>query len=85
MTAMSAMEREWARLGALSRLQKLDEERASILKAFPELRRRASTLLTASGTHKPRRQFSAAARKRMSAGMRKYWARRRAAAKAAKA
>jgi hypothetical protein len=87
MAAMSALEREWARLGAMTRLQKLDEERASILKAFPELRR-ASSKLAASGTfnsYRTKRQFSAAARRRMSAGMRKYWARRRAAGKVQKA
>jgi len=77
MAAMSSMEREWARLGAAARLQKLNQERANILKMFPELRR---GLPSASG--KPKRRFSAAAKRRMSEGMRKYWARRRAAGKA---
>jgi hypothetical protein len=78
------VQREWARLGAGTRLSEIDRERAAILKAFPELRRKgASAELSPSG--KPKRRFSAAARRRMSAGMRKFWARRRAAGKAGKA
>jgi hypothetical protein len=70
------MQQKWARIGAAARLAEIDRERAEILKSFPELSK--SSALGPSG--KPRRQFSAAARRRMSAGMRKFWARRKAAA-----
>jgi hypothetical protein len=66
-------QREWARLGAQARLSTIDQERTAILKAFPELR--------SGRLGSPKRRFSAEARKRMSAGMRKFWARRKAAAK----
>jgi hypothetical protein len=68
----------WASLGASVRLQELEQERAEILRAFPHLRkaRRAAGLELA--TPRRRRRMSAAARKAMSAGMRKHWARRRA-------
>ena len=69
-------QREWARLGARTRLFAIEQERAAILKAFPELRRGPAAVVSPSG--KPKRQFSAAAKRRMSAGMRRYWARRRA-------
>ena len=63
--------REWERLGARARLNEIETERAAILKEYPELRRATSTganaLAKASGT----RKLSAAARRRMSAGMRK--------------
>ena len=67
--------RMWARLGASKRLTELDAERAAILRAFPSIQE--SGPVPASGL-RPRRRFSAAARRRMSAGMRKYWAERRA-------
>lgn len=67
----------WARLGAGERLAALGQERAAILKAFPDLRR-ATRAVRADG--RPKRKFSAAAKKRMAAGMRKYWAKRKAAA-----
>lgn len=68
---------QWARLGARARLQEIDQERAAILKAFPELKRGTHAGIGAGG---PRRKISAAARRAMSAGMRKYWARRKAQA-----
>jgi len=73
---------EWARVGAQARLVAIDQERAAILNAFPELHsgRLAATVDGLEGRRK--RRFSAAAKKRMAAGMKKYWARRRAAAKA---
>jgi hypothetical protein len=66
---------EWAKIGARSRLVELEHERAAILKAFPDLRR-------AAGSHpalpaKPRRRLSRAARRAMSEGMRRYWAKRK--------
>jgi hypothetical protein len=72
------LQRDWAKKGAAARLAEIDRERAMILKAFPELRRKGA--LTTSG--RPKRRFSTAARRRMSDGMRKFWARRRAAGKA---
>jgi hypothetical protein len=68
---------QWARIGAEARLRELEEERASILAAFPELRRSGQPAARRTGGRK-RRTMSAAARRRMSAGMRKYWARRKA-------
>jgi hypothetical protein len=76
---MQAMN-EWARVGAASRLAQLGQERAVILKAFPELRHARATVVGGSKLGRPKRRFSEAARKRMSAGMRKYWARRKASA-----
>jgi hypothetical protein len=68
---------EWAKLGAKVRLQELDQERSQILAAFPEFSRGRRPAAVESGS-RPRRRFSAAARRRMAAGMRKYWAKRRA-------
>jgi hypothetical protein len=76
--------REWARIGAGARLTEIDRERAAILKAFPELRRKGAAV-EPNPTGTPKRRFSAAAKRRMSAGMRKFWARRRAEDKAGKA
>jgi hypothetical protein len=74
---------QWARLGAEARLREIDEERATILAAFPELGRTGRSARQGSGGRK-RRTMSAAARRRMSAGMRKYWAKRRALQKKSK-
>ncbi|HKV98842.1 MAG TPA: hypothetical protein VJN96_03400 [Vicinamibacterales bacterium] len=74
-------QREWARLGALARLQQIEAERVAILAAFPDLRRKASAAPAPSPrlVIRPRRTISAKGRRAMSAGMRKYWAKRRAA------
>jgi hypothetical protein len=64
-------QQEWARIGASARLREIEAERAEILREFPDLR---------SAHGGPRRKLSSAARKRLSAGMRKYWARRKAQA-----
>ena len=83
MAKNSSVRDQWARIGAMARLQELDQERAAILAAFPELR-------SGGGAAKPakaagsRRTMSADAKKRMSAGMRKYWAKRKAAEAAKK-
>ena len=74
---------QWARLGAEARLREIDEERATILAAFPELRRTGRSPGQAASASK-RRTMSAAARRRMSAGMRKHWAKRRALQKKSK-
>ena len=76
MAADKATQREWARLGARTRLQALEQERSAILKAFPDLRRAPASIASVPGS--TRRRFSTAAKRRMSAGMRRYWARRRA-------
>lgn len=76
------VQREWARLGAQARLGAIERERAEILKAFPELRNGAILSTNGMVVAAPKRQFSAAARRRMSAGMRKFWARRKAEARA---
>ena len=67
----------WAELGAATRLGQLDRERAAILKAFPHLKGKGHAT-SAPIFERPKRTISAAARKAMSAGMRKFWARRKA-------
>jgi len=74
--------RQWAMVGARARLQAINQERETILKAFPGLRREGAAGPSATPGLNPKRRFSAAARRRMSAGMRKFWARRKAATKA---
>jgi hypothetical protein len=77
--------RELARLGAKARLEELRQEEAAIRKAFPDLfggrGRRATTATTtaASAAPKKRSHMSAAARKAVSARMKRYWAARRSA------
>ena len=80
---------KWARLGAASRLREIDEERASILKAFPGL---TSGSRSASGTKaagvgsghvsapvvRKRRKMSAEARKPISDAQKKRWAAQKA-------
>jgi hypothetical protein len=67
----------WVMLGARTRLAQIDAERAEILKAFPVFRRGAS----AGSGLRPRRRISAKARQAMKEGMRRYWAKRKAAQK----
>jgi hypothetical protein len=69
----------WARLGAATRLEQLMAEMTAIYKVYPELRRGTATPSVSSV--RPKRQMSAAARKAMSDGMRKYWAKRKASEK----
>jgi hypothetical protein len=71
---------EWVSLGASVRLQQLDEERAEIIRAFPHLKQQSQSGGSDLAKPRKRRKISAAARKAMSAGMRRYWARRRAEA-----
>jgi len=68
---------EWARIGAGMRLRELEVERAAILKKFPELRRAG---VAPGRSNAGLRKLSPAARRKLSAGMRKYWARRKAEA-----
>ena len=75
MAVKAVSHRSWAAIGARTRLAEIEQERAAILKAFPELRSARGGAVPG----RPKRRFSAAARRRMSAGMRKYWARRKAA------
>jgi hypothetical protein len=67
----------WARIGAATRLAQLEQERASILAAFPGMRRRGARISTGSGS-RPKRKFSEEAKRRMSAGMVAYWRKRKA-------
>ena len=76
MPTTTELTRDWARRGASARLAELDAERSLILKQFPELRNGADWR---SGRR--RKKLTAAARAKLSAGMRKYWARRKAQAK----
>jgi hypothetical protein len=82
MSARLDRTREWARMGAGARLMEIEGERSAILKAFPELRNGAARFMAGAGVYK-RRKLSAAARRKLSAGMRKYWAKRKAKASAA--
>lgn len=77
MPRTSPVHAQFARLGAIARLQQIEKERASILASFPELRKPGA--LTSLGTVMPlpRRKVSAAARRAMSEGMRRFWARRK--------
>jgi len=65
--------REWARLGAKARLAEIERERAEILKEFPDLESSVEETPAA-----PRRRLSPAARKKLSEGMRRYWAKQKA-------
>lgn len=65
-----AEQHQWALLGAKTRLEQLDLERLKILTAFPELAKSASSRAS--------RRLSPAAKRALSEGMRKYWARRKA-------
>ena len=69
-----------ATIGAAAKLKQLDRERSAILKMFPSLRAQASATVATLGA--PRRRPSAQARRAMSEGMRRFWARRKAAGKA---
>jgi hypothetical protein len=79
--------RELELRGALLRLKEIDEERNAILKAYPGLLQRARAVsMTAAGIgrrggSRKGRKLSEAAKKRMSAGMRKWWAKRKATAR----
>jgi hypothetical protein len=76
------MQREWARIGAAQRLRQLKEEEAGILSMFPELARPASSEPPKpKSRYKKPRTISPAARKRMAAGMKRYWAAKKAAMK----
>jgi hypothetical protein len=68
---------EWARIGAGLRLREIETERTAILKKFPELKHARIAL---PGSNAGLRKLSPAARRKLSAGMRKYWARRKAEA-----
>jgi hypothetical protein len=77
------LQQEWARIGAQARLQQIDRETAEIYAAFPELRgaRRRGPASTSAQPARKLRTMSAAARRRITKGMRVYWAKRRAAEK----
>jgi hypothetical protein len=71
--------REWARIGAGARLLEIEAERTAIFKEFPEFRGGPRPQIV-TGTRRTRPKLTAAARRKLSAGMRKYWARRKAQA-----
>ena len=80
--------RRLARLGAIARLEQLQQEEAAIRAEFPELFGRGRRLAGGGnpaadaprgGRRRRRRRMSAAARKAVSDRMRKYWAERRKA------
>ncbi len=75
--------RAWARIGAQQRLQQLEQERQSILRTFPELRRGAAAASPAAagapGRRRRRRRgpMSAAQKRALSQRMKKIWAERK--------
>lgn len=78
----------WARLGAEQKLQQLDDERATILRAFPGLHRAGRSLASvvdegeARSTRRGRRRrrrLSAEARQRISEVQKARWAKWRKA------
>jgi len=79
MTSTSDRSREWARLGAKARLVEIDQERAEILREYPDLGRSS---LGGAAHRRSRPKLTPAAKRKLSAGMRKYWARRKALAAA---
>jgi len=79
MTLSPQLRENLALKGAAARLKEIDEEVKAIYEAFPELR---GGLKGAGKTSaRPKRVMSPEVRKRMSAGMRRFWARRKNAAK----
>jgi hypothetical protein len=78
---IGGVEREWAYEGATVRLRRLREEIEQIYRTFPELRGQRVKSAPAAVSRK-RASPTAADRRKMSAGMRRYWARRKAEAKA---
>jgi hypothetical protein len=79
------VQRKWALVGAEARLKEVQAEIAEIYRVFPELRS-GSRVAVSTGAGTKTRQFSPKGKAAISEGMRKYWARRKAAAaKAAKA
>jgi hypothetical protein len=88
MAKVVSRESDWKRLGAKVRLQEIQAEAAEIYAAFPELRRGHAATGPEVARVNPRRgrKLPEDMRKRMAAGMRRYWAKRKAeAAKAARA
>ena len=69
-----------ARKGAEHRLAELHTEIASLIKSFPHLR--STAVIGRTPRKRNRRTMSAAARKAVSARMKKYWAARRKTKKA---
>ena len=73
-------EREFAKIGARARLEQLEQERRAILARYPDLLKTPDARRGPGGSA-PGRKLSDAAKRRMSAGMRRWWAKRKAAAK----
>lgn len=73
------LERRYALLGAEARVKELEAELAEILRLFPDLRSRVDAARPVSSEGRKRR-FTPAGKAAISAGMRRYWARKKAAA-----
>lgn len=73
--------RAWALIGASQRLRELDQERAAILSAFPQLRSGASPFprrpLGLGARKRKRKKMSKAAREKIAAAQRARWARQK--------
>ena len=91
MPRSSQLIEEFARQGAKARLREINDELQTIYASFPELRQTAALTPFANETApagrrrrigpNKGRKFSPEVKTKMSEGMRKYWARRKAAAK----
>lgn len=78
------MQKQFARIGAQHRLGQLRVEQALILQLYPGLKPLGEVVVgtaTPSAPRRRRRTMSAAARKAVSARMKKYWAGKRASKK----
>lgn len=85
MKRMMDLDRRLALIGAEARIQELQSEVSEIYRRYPELRgRRQPGTVPHSSSSGKRRKTSAAGRRAVSEGMRRYWAKRKARAKAAK-
>lgn len=80
MAKSSEVQRKWALVGAEARLKEVQAEIAEIYSVFPELK--PGRTVAAASAKAPARQFSPEGKAAISEGMRKYWARRKAAAAA---
>ena len=71
--------RELALAGAATALNKLRAEVVALERTFPELATKTGRRTVSSAARRRTRRMSAAARKEVSARMKKYWAERRKA------
>ncbi len=80
------VDRELALMGAEARVRQLQAQIQAIQRQFPELLRgRSLPTKSQLGAGRKKRVFSVKGKRAISAGMRKYWAKRRARGKGTRA